>query len=131
MPLTSHAARALRALAHSLTPVVHVGKNGVNDEVARAVAGALLTHELIKVKVLAECPLSADEAGVELANATGGDVAQRIGRIVVLYKPHPKKPKIKVPKGYTPPPKKRAGDVASKREDVEEEDDVEEDDEEQ
>ena len=107
MPLTSHAARELRALAHSLTPVVHVGKNGVNDEVTAAVSKALLTHELIKVKVLSECPLTADEAGAELAKATSGDVAQRIGRIVVLYKPHPKKPKIKVPKGYTAPPKKR------------------------
>jgi RNA-binding protein len=108
MPLTSQAARSLRALAHSLKPLVHVGKNGVNDDVARAVGEALLAHELIKVKVLSECPITADEAGAELSEATRADVAQRIGRIVVLYKPHPKKPKIKVPKGYTYPPKKKA-----------------------
>jgi RNA-binding protein len=103
MPLTSHAARELRALAHSLTPVVLVGKNGLDGDVAGAVASALLRHELIKVKVLAECPLTKSEVGAQLAEATGSDVAQLIGRIVVLYKPHPKKPKIKVPKGYTPP----------------------------
>ena len=105
MPLTGHAARSLRALAHDLSPVVHVGKNGVNAEVAKAVAQALADHELIKVKVLRECPITPDEVGVELADATKGDVAQRIGRIVVLYKPHSKKPKIMIPKGWTPPPK--------------------------
>ena len=105
MPLTGQAARALRALAHDLRPVVHVGKNGMNETVAKAVAQALSDHELIKVKVLRECPITPDEVGAELAEATRSDVAQRIGRIVVLYKPHPKKPTIKVPKGYTPPPK--------------------------
>ncbi len=105
MPLSGHAARSLRALAHDLSPVVHAGKNGVNAEVAKAVAQALADHELIKVKVLRECPITPDEVGAELAEATRSDVAQRIGRIVVLYKPHPKKPKIKVPKGWTPPPK--------------------------
>jgi RNA-binding protein len=105
MPLTGNAARSLRALAHDLKPVVHVGKNGSNAEVAKAVAQALTDHELIKVKVLRECPITPDEVGAGLADATRSDVAQRIGRIVVLYKPHPKKPKIKIPKGWTPPPK--------------------------
>jgi RNA-binding protein len=133
MPLTGQAARSLRALAHDLDPVVHVGKNGVNAEVAKAVAQALSDHELIKVKILRECPVTPDEAGAELAEATRGDVAQRIGRIVVLYKPHPKKPKIKVPKGYTPPPKvKKQADSTvvpepQEPDTDEEEDDVEDD----
>ena len=105
MPLTGQAARSLRALAHELDPVVRVGKHGMNEEVAAAVAQALLDHELIKIKVMRECPITADEVGAALAEATRAEVAQRIGRIVVLYKPHPKKPTIKVPKGYTPPPK--------------------------
>lgn len=113
MPLTSHASRKLRALAHPLKPVVHVGKQGVTGEVILAASRALVDHELIKVKVLSECPLSADEVGAELAEGTRGDVAQRIGRVVVLYKPHPKKPKIPVPQGYTPPPKKRAAKAES------------------
>ncbi len=108
MPLTGNAARSLRALAHDLKPVVHVGKNGVNAEVAKAIAQALTDHELIKVKVLGECPTTPDEVGAELAEVTRSDVAQRIGRIVVLYKPHPKKPKIKIPKGWSPPPKVKA-----------------------
>ncbi len=108
MPLTGNAARSLRALAHDLKPVVHVGKNGVNAEVAKAVTQTLTDHELIKVKVLRECPITPDEVGTELAEATRSDVAQRIGRIVVLYKPHPKKPKIKIPKGWSPPPKTKA-----------------------
>lgn len=103
MPLTGHAARSLRALAHDLSPVVHVGKHGVTDELCAAVARALLDHELIKVKVLPEAPASPDEVAADVASRTASDVAQRIGRIVVLYKPHPKKPRIPVPKGWTKP----------------------------
>jgi len=127
MPLTGQAARSLRALAHDLKPVVHVGKNGMNAEVAKAVEQALSDHELIKVKVLQECPLTPDEMGAELSAATRSDIAQRIGRIVVLYKPHPKKPKIKVPKGWTPPPKAKKKPVEAVEEEVETEDDVEDD----
>ena len=105
MPLTGPAARQLRALAHALSPVVHVGKHGVNDDVAAAVSRALLDHELIKVKVQGEAPESADEVGAALAARCMADIAQRIGRIVVLYKPHPRKQTIPIPKGYTRPAK--------------------------
>ncbi len=105
MPLTGHAARQLRALAHALSPIVHVGKHGVNDDVAAAVSRALLDHELIKVKVQGEAPESPDDVAADLAERCLADVAQRIGRVVVLYKPHPRKPTIPVPKGYTKPVK--------------------------
>lgn len=94
-------------MAHALKPVVQVGKHGATEEVGAAVARALLDHELIKVKVLSEAPASPDDIAATLAEMTSSDIAQRIGRTVVLYKPHPKKPKIKVPAGYTAPPKKK------------------------
>lgn len=111
MPLTSAAARSLRALAHHLEPVVQVGKGGVTKSVTAQVARALLDHELIKVKVLAEAPVDRKIAAGQLASSTASDVVQVIGRIVILYKPRPKKPTIKVPKGYTAPqPVSRAHD---------------------
>ncbi len=106
MPLTGSAARSLRALGHPLTPVVHVGKAGITPPVVAQVARALLDHELIKVKVLPEAPEERRAVGEALAAGTGAELVQVIGRTVLLYKPHPKKPKLKVPKGYTPPPKK-------------------------
>ena len=105
MPLTGAAARSLRALAHALKPGVHVGKHGVTDELVDQVAAALLAHELIKVKVLSESPANRHDAGAEIAARTRSELAQVLGGMLILYKPHPKKPKIKVPKGYTPPPK--------------------------
>ena len=103
MPLTGAAARELRALAHHLDPVVQVGKGGVTRGLVAQVEKALLDHELVKVKVLSEAPLDRKIAAAQLGSQTASDVVQLVGRIVVLYKPHPKKPTIKVPKGYTPP----------------------------
>jgi RNA-binding protein len=111
MPLTGAAARELRALAHELVPVVQIGKGGVTRKVVAAVEQALLDHELIKVKILAEAPIERKIGAAQIASQTAADVVQVIGRIVVLYKPRPKKPTIKVPKGYTAPqPAARARD---------------------
>jgi len=81
MPLTGQATRSLRAMAHALKPVVQVGKQGAT---------------------------SPDDVGAALAELTSSELVQRIGRIVVLYKPHPNKHKIAIPKGYTAPPKRKA-----------------------
>jgi RNA-binding protein len=111
MPLTGAAARELRALAHSLSPIVQVGKEGVTKELVAAVAQALFDHELIKVRINTEAPVERKMAAAKIASQTASEVAQVIGRTIVLYKPRPKKPTIKVPKGYTPPaPPSRAHD---------------------
>ncbi|HEX7601904.1 MAG TPA: ribosome assembly RNA-binding protein YhbY [Polyangiaceae bacterium] len=110
MPLTGAAARTLRALAHSLQPVVHVGKQGVTPKLVAQLERALLDHELIKVKILPEAPGDRKDIGAALADATGAELAQLIGRVALLYKPHPKKPQIPVPKGYTKPKPKPAKD---------------------
>ncbi len=103
MPLTGAAARYLRSLAHPLDPVVQVGKDGVTKDLLGAVDRALNDHELIKVKLLADGSVERKIIAAKLASHTASEVAQVIGRIVVLYRPRPKKPTIKVPKGYTPP----------------------------
>ena len=43
--------RYLRGLAHSLEPIVQLGKGGLTDGVVGAVDAALADHELIKVKL--------------------------------------------------------------------------------
>ena len=96
-PITGRAARHLRALGHDLAPVVLVGKEGITDGLVAATSAALLTHELIKVKVQAEAPLDRKDAAVELAERTGSALAQVLGRTFLLYKRHPKKPRIVLP----------------------------------
>ena len=96
--LTGSAARHLRALGHALAPVVSIGKDGVTEGVVDATKAALLTHELIKVKVQQEAPLERKDAASELAARTDSALAQVLGRTFLLYKRHPKKPKIVLPK---------------------------------
>lgn len=97
MPLTGKQARHLRALAHHLDPVVLLGNAGITEAVVKKVAVELENHELIKVKVGENAPVSAKEAAPLLEEATGALVAQVIGRIVVLYKRRAEKPAIVLP----------------------------------
>jgi len=97
-PLTGKAVRHLRALGHHLDPVVQIGKDGITDGVVAATREALLAHELIKVKILQDAPVERTEAGAELARRAGASLAQTLGRTLLLYKRHPNKPKLVLPR---------------------------------
>ena len=97
MELTGKHRRYLRALAHELSPVVIVGKDGLTGAVFAAVERALLDHELIKVKLGERAGADRHAAATELATATHSEVAQVLGNIVLLYKAHPETPSLKLP----------------------------------
>ncbi len=97
MPLNSKQIRHLRGLGHHLSAVVHVGNDGVTDGVAGALDQALTDHELVKVKVLENAPEGRREVARALADRTGSEEVQVLGRTVLLYRRHPEKPKIKLP----------------------------------
>lgn len=98
MQLSGKAARYLRSLGHSLDPIVQIGKDGIKANVISAVNRALEDHELIKVKLLQEAPVDRHEAAEELSKQTESEMIQVLGRTVLLYKRHPKEPKIELPK---------------------------------
>jgi RNA-binding protein len=85
VPLTGKQRRALRAMGHHLEPVVIVGQNGVTEGVIAAIEQALYDHELIKIKI-AEGPEDRHEAAERLAEATGAELAQLLGRTALLFK---------------------------------------------
>jgi RNA-binding protein len=85
--------RRLRGLAHRLSPVVQIGKEGVTPAVIRQVTGALHDHELIKVKLGGEGPDDRFAAAERLGEQPGVNVVQILGRVIVLYKRHPEKPR--------------------------------------
>jgi RNA-binding protein len=89
--------RALRALGHHLDPVVNVGKEGVSESLLAALEQALDDHELIKVKVGESSPLDRHEAAEALSSATHSEVAQILGRTILLFRRNPEKPRIEVP----------------------------------
>jgi RNA-binding protein len=97
--LTGKQRRALRALGHHLDPVVQVGREGVSPAVIEAAGQALWDHELIKVKVGEGSPLDRHEVAEALARATGSDVAQVLGRTLLLYRRRAEDPKIELPGG--------------------------------
>jgi RNA-binding protein len=85
--------KALRAAGHHLSPVVQVGKEGLTPAVTAALDDQLLAHELVKVKVGTESPADRFEVAAGLAGLPGAQVAQVLGRTVLLYRKHPGKPR--------------------------------------
>jgi RNA-binding protein len=86
--------QALRAAGHHLSPVVQVGKEGVTPAVLRQLDEALRVHELVKVKVGAESPEDRFEAASRVAAGPGMLLAQLLGRTMLVYRKHPKRPKF-------------------------------------
>jgi RNA-binding protein len=61
----------------------------VSDAFLRSLEEAFHTRELLKVKVL---------EGAIVARLSDAHVAQTIGRTVVIYRRHPEKPEIRLPR---------------------------------
>lgn len=98
MALTGKQSRHLRGLGHHLDPVVHIGKEGVTEALSKAIDQALTDHELVKVKLLPEAPDDRHDAAETLAGALKAEVAQVLGRTLLLYRRHPSLPKINLPR---------------------------------
>jgi RNA-binding protein len=94
MPLDGKQRRKLRALGHHLAVVVQVGQEGVTPGVLAALEQALWDHELVKVKLASEDRETRQEQTEALSFGTGSEVAQVLGRTVLLYKPNPDEPRI-------------------------------------
>ena len=96
MSLDGKQRRKLRALGHHLAVVVHVGQDGVTGGVVAALDQALWDHELVKVKLASDDREVRREQAEALASGTGAEVAQVLGRTVLLYKPNPDEPRIEL-----------------------------------
>ena len=86
MDLTSKQRAQLRGLANSIDTILHVGKDGLGDNLIKQADAALEARELIKGKVLENSMLTAREAAEALAKATRSEVVQVIGTKFVLYR---------------------------------------------
>ena len=86
MDLTSKQRAQLRGLANVIDTILHVGKDGLGDNLIKQADDALEARELIKGKVLENSMLTAREAAEDLAKATRSEVVQVIGTKFVLYR---------------------------------------------
>lgn len=96
--LTGKQKRHLRALAHHLKPIFQVGKGSTNDHLIRHIEEALEVRELIKVSVLNNCTDDPKDIGEELAERSGAELAQVIGKTIVLYKESRENKQIELPR---------------------------------
>lgn len=114
--------RKLRAHGHALNPLVQVGKSGVTKGVLAQVAQALFDHELIKVRIGTECPEDRFAVADALGEQPGTNVVQILGRVVLVYKRHPQKPRYegksareRAEEPEAAPPKKPSKKPSTKR----------------
>jgi len=100
--ITSRQRAYLRSLAHPLEPIVRVGGAGLTEGIVEATDAALGEHELIKVKFGQAYEGDRRQAARELADRTGADLTQVIGRVAVLFRARPpgdgdRRPRIALP----------------------------------
>lgn len=88
-PLSPAERQLLKARAHALDPVVMIGGGGVTDTVAAEIDRALTRHELIKIRVLGDDREARARYLEEICARTGARPVQHIGKILVVYRPHP------------------------------------------
>jgi putative YhbY family RNA-binding protein len=87
--LTPAERRALKARAHHLTPVVMIGEAGLTSQVVHEIDTSLRSHELIKIRVLGDDRDARRQLIDAICEATEAQPVQRIGKILVIYRPRP------------------------------------------
>lgn len=97
--LTNAQTRFLRGQAHDLKAMLQIGGKGITDAVIAELDGALEHHELIKIKIAAEDREARDAMIGELAQRSGAALVQRIGHVVILYRPSKDRRQIILPRG--------------------------------
>ena len=96
MELTSKQRAQLRGLANTMDTILHIGKDGIGENLVKQADDALEARELIKGKVLENnIEYDARLAAQELAKPTRSEVVQVIGTKFVLYRESHSKPKEK------------------------------------
>jgi RNA-binding protein len=96
--LTNAQTRFLRGQAHGLKAMLQVGGKGISQTLVDEVVAALEHHELIKVKIAAEDRDAREALARELATRTEAALVQRIGHVVILYRPSIERRQIVLPR---------------------------------
>ena len=82
--MTTRQRAKLRSMGTILEPIVHIGKEGINDNLCKQAWDALEARELIKVTVQKNAPLDAREACAELCQRVHAEPVQVIGNRFVI-----------------------------------------------
>ncbi len=86
MKLSTKQIAHLRGLAHSLSPVVMIGNNGLTDSVIKEVELNLNAHELIKIQVAGDDRDARKAIYAEICAKTNAIAVHHIGKQLVVYR---------------------------------------------
>ncbi|XP_002966835.2 nucleolin [Selaginella moellendorffii] len=89
-PLSQKEKKELRGHAHRLGKSIalhHVGKWGVTPNSLKCLGDALEKNELMKVRVLDNCPTHISQVMLDLEHGLEAQVVGKIGHVLLLYRP--------------------------------------------
>jgi RNA-binding protein len=95
--LTSKQRQFLRRLAHTLSPLVRIGKAGLTPAVVDETRHALEHHELIKVRIDVEDRGQRREVMGQLVADSAAVLVGSVGKMAVLYRARAEDPAIHLP----------------------------------
>ena len=94
MSLSNAEKKSLRAIGHTLNPIVIIAQNGLSENIRMELERALKEHELIKVKLAIPDRDAKKALTEEICADFSAECVQSIGHVVLLYraarKPDPK-----------------------------------------
>lgn len=97
--MTSKERAELKSQAMKLDSIFQIGKSSLTPQMTEAIRDAITARELIKLSVLKNCPDNPRELAQIVADRTGSQIVQVIGKKIVLYKQNPEKEKKRRQRG--------------------------------
>lgn len=95
--LTGKQKRFLRAMGNEMEPILIIGKDEITENVIKQADQALEARELIKGRVLQNCPDVPQNIASRLAKLTQAEFVQVVGRNFLLFRVSQEKPVIELP----------------------------------
>lgn len=96
--LTNNQKKFLRAIGHTLKPVVMVGQHGLSESVLAELESSMHTHELLKIKIRTEHRDQKQQIIDQIVRQLNAHLVQIIGNIIVIYRGFDEDPKIILPR---------------------------------
>ena len=81
--------KKLKARAHALNPIIHLGGKGLTEAVIAEIGRALDVHELIKVRAGGMVRDAREAALAEICGRLAAQPVQHIGKVLVVYRKKP------------------------------------------
>ena len=81
--------KKLKARAHALNPIIHIGGKGLTEPVIAEIGRALDAHELIKVRAGSMERDERESALAEICGKLAAQPVQHIGKVLVVYRKKP------------------------------------------